>query len=61
MGMLIKVINGRLDDVGLKAQLGKIDITWKIKEDQSKKIKDIQENKQRIIEDLDFKYKGYTE
>ena len=61
IGMLVKVINGRLDDVGLKAQLGKIDITWKIKEDQSKKIKDIQENKQRIIEDLDFKYKGYTE
>jgi tetratricopeptide (TPR) repeat protein len=54
----IKIINSRLDDIGLKAQLGKIDITWKTKEEQSKKIKNIQENKQKIIEDLDSKYKG---
>lgn len=59
MGMLIKTINNRLDDIGLKAQLGKMDITWKIKEDQSKKIKEIQENKQQLIEDIDLKYKGY--
>ena len=58
IGSTIKIINSRLDDIGLKAQLGKIDITWKTKEEQSKKIKNIQENKQKIIEDLDSKYKG---
>ncbi len=61
MNMLVKIINNRLDDVGLKAQLGKIDITWKIKEGQSKNIKEIQEKKQQFIEDIDLKYRGYTE
>jgi len=60
MMMLVKIINGRLDDIGLKAHVGKMDITWKIKEDQSKKIKEIQEDKQQAVEDLDTKYKGYT-
>jgi len=61
IGLLIKKINARLDDVGLRAQLGKIDITWKTKESQSKKIKEIQEQKQGYIDDLDSKYKGAAE
>ncbi len=60
MMMLVKVINSRLDDIGLKAHVGKMDITWKIKENQSKKIKEIQEDKQKTIEDMNIKYKGYT-
>jgi len=59
--LLIKRINARLDDVGLRAQLGKIDITWKTKENQSKKIKEIQEQKQEYIDDLDDKYKRLVE
>lgn len=61
LNMLVGVINNRLDDVGLKAQLGKIDITWKIKESQSRNIKDIQERKQQFIDDIDLKYRGYPE
>lgn len=59
--LLVKRINARLDDVGLRAQLGKIDITWKTKENQSKKIKDIQEQKQDSMDDLDDKYKRLVE
>jgi len=59
--LLIKRINARLDDVGLRAQLGKIDITWKTKENQSKKIKEIQEQKQESLDELDYKYKRLVE
>jgi len=61
VGLLVKRINARLDDVGLRAQLGKIDITWKTKENQSKKIKEIQEQKQEYIDELDDKYKRLVE
>jgi tetratricopeptide (TPR) repeat protein len=59
--LLVKRINARLDDVGLRSQLGKIDITWKTKENQSKKIKEIQEQKQEFIDELDYKYKRLVE
>ena len=59
--LTIKKINARLDDVGLRAQLGKIDITWKTKENQSKKIKEIQEQRQGYIDDLEGKYKRFVE
>ncbi|MFH1222864.1 MAG: hypothetical protein V1647_00800, partial [Pseudomonadota bacterium] len=48
--MLVKKVNARLDDVGLRAQLGKIDITWKTKEEQSSKAKELQEKKQQLLE-----------
>lgn len=59
--LLVKRINARLDDVGLRAQLGKIDINWKTKEGQTKKIKEIQEQKQGYIDELDSKYKRLPE
>lgn len=59
--LLVKRINARLDDVGLRAQLGKIDINWKTKEYQTKKIKDIQEQKQGYMDELDLRYKRFTE
>ncbi len=59
--LLIKRINARLDDVGLRAQLGKIDINWKTKEGQTKKIKEIQEQKQGYIDELDSKYKRFDQ
>jgi tetratricopeptide (TPR) repeat protein len=61
INLLIKRINARLDDVGLRAQLGKIDITWKTKENHSKNIKEIQEQKQGYIDEMDDKYKRLVE
>jgi tetratricopeptide (TPR) repeat protein len=43
---LIDKMNFKLDEIGLKAQLGKIDIIWNAKENQSKKIKEMQEKRQ---------------
>jgi len=59
--MLVKRVNARLDDMGLRAQLGKIDITWKTKENQSKKIKELQEKKQELLEEIDNKYRKPVE
>jgi hypothetical protein len=61
LDLLVKRIDARLDDVGLKAQLGKIDINWKTKEGQTKKIKEIQEKKQEHMDELEYKYKRFIE
>ena len=58
---LIQKINYRLDEIGLKAQLGKIDIVWRTKESQTKKIKEIQEKKQENLESIESKYKNTLE
>ena len=58
---LIQKINYRLDEIGLKAQLGKIDIVWRTKESQTRKIKEIQEKKQENLESIENKYKNTLE
>jgi tetratricopeptide (TPR) repeat protein len=54
----IFLIHNRLDDLGLKAQLGRIDIVWKTKETQSENIVDMQTKKQDLMEAVDKKYHG---
>ncbi|MCX6111798.1 MAG: hypothetical protein NTY22_00705 [Proteobacteria bacterium] len=58
---LITRINFQLDEIGLKAQLGKIDIIWRTKENQTKKIKEIQEKKQENMENIENKYRNVLE
>ncbi|MBN1115323.1 MAG: hypothetical protein JXA66_08285 [Oligoflexia bacterium] len=58
---VIKLIHARLDDIGLKAQLGRIDIVWKTKENQTNQITDIQENKQQYMNEIDRKFKLLVE
>lgn len=61
INFLMKKINAQLDEIGLKAQLGKIDIVWRTKENQTKKIKEIQEKKQENIERIENKYRNILE
>ena len=61
LSFLIKKINYRLDEIGLKAQLGKIDIIWRTKESQTRKIKEIQEKKQENLESIENKYRTTAE
>jgi tetratricopeptide (TPR) repeat protein len=59
--VLIRNIHHRLDDIGLKAQLGRIDIIWKTKENQSENITGIHEKKQEYIRKVEEKYRNLVE
>ncbi|MEI6079688.1 MAG: hypothetical protein WCQ53_03510, partial [bacterium] len=58
---LVFKVKAQIDEIGLKAQLGKIDIVWKTKEGQTRKIKEIQEKKQENLDVIDTKYKNTAE
>lgn len=55
---IIKFVYVRLDEIGLKAQLGIVDLVYKIKDDQTSKIIDIQAKKQDFSDSVDDKFKG---
>jgi tetratricopeptide (TPR) repeat protein len=61
MDMTIRALNARLDDLGLRAQLGSIDIIWKSKENHSLRVQSIQEQKQELMKEVDKKYKDIVE
>ncbi|MEI6092812.1 MAG: hypothetical protein WCQ47_03925, partial [bacterium] len=61
VSFLIKRINSRLDELGLKAQLGEIDIVWRTKEDQTKSIRNVQEKKQQNLQKIENKYRKILE
>jgi len=58
LDVLIKTVYLRLDEIGLKAQLGLVDLVWKIKDDQSMEILKIQTMKQDFSDAADEKFKG---
>lgn len=55
---LLKLVYVRLDEIGLKAQLGVVDLVWKIKDEQSSEIVKIQVQKQDFSDVIDEKFKG---
>lgn len=58
LSSIIKFVYVRLDEIGLKAQLGIVDLVYKIKDDQTSKIIDIQTKKQDFSDAIDEKFKG---
>lgn len=58
LSSIIKFVYVRLDEIGLKAQLGIVDLVYKIKDDQTSKIIDIQTKKQDFSDSVDDKFKG---